>query len=442
MRRSRSDRGLRIAMIGQKGLPATFGGIEHHVEELGARLVERGHEVTVFCRRNYSDGRLGHYRGMRLHELPTVATKHLDAIVHSALATASAMWGSYDILHYHALGPGVLAVVPRVLSRTKVVLTVHGLDDERAKWGPLAKSLLKTAGWLSARVPHATIVVSRDLQRHYADVRGRRTRYIPNGVRTQEPGPAQPVMERFGLEAGRYLLFVGRLVPEKAPDLLLRAFRQVQGDYRLVLAGGSSFTEEYLATLRRLAAEDPRVVLPGYVLGAELAALYQNAAAFVLPSSLEGLPLTLLEAVSYGTPVVASAIGPHIEVLGGNRPGGRLVAPGNEEQLTRTLTQVLANPDQERSGVASLRDDVLRAYNWDQAAEATEELYRHIVSGRPGTPPRIRRHRPEPSVIFPPETEAAERAGEGKPVAFGLAGGVGEPWRPRRRVRASREVGR
>jgi glycosyltransferase involved in cell wall biosynthesis len=215
-------------------------------------------------------------------------------------------------------------------------------------------------------------------------------------------------MNRYSLEAGKYLLFVGRLVPEKAPDLLLRAFRQAQGDHRLVLAGGSSFTEDYMATLRRLAADDPRVVLAGYVFGAELAALYQNAAAFVLPSFLEGLPLTLLEAISSGTPVVASAIAPHVEVLGEDRPGGRLFPPGNEEELIRVLTQVLANPDAERLGAASLRDDVLRAYNWDAAAEATEELYRHIVSRRSGRLAPIGRHRRAPSVIFLPDTEARE----------------------------------
>jgi len=363
-------------MIGQKGLPATFGGIEHHVEELGSRLVERGHQVTVFCRPSYGAGRRLPYRGMRLLELPTVGTKHLDAIVHSALATTVAMRDSFDILHYHAIGPGVLAVLPRVASRAKVVLTVHGLDDERAKWGRMARTLLRTAGWLSARLPDTTIVVSRDLQRHYRDVRGRETLYIPNGVRTPEPGPTAPVLNRFGLQAGRYLLFVGRLVPEKAPDLLTTAFRQVPGDHRLVLVGGSSFTDGYQEQVRRLAADDPRVVLTGYLFGAELGTLYRHAAAFVLPSSLEGLPLTLLEAASYGTPVVASAIAPHVEILGGSGPGGRLFAPGDQQQLSQVLTEVLANGEAERRGAASLRDRVLRAYSWDDTAVATEHAYR------------------------------------------------------------------
>jgi glycosyltransferase involved in cell wall biosynthesis len=372
---------LRIAMIGQKGLPATFGGIEHHVEELGSRIAARGHEVTVFCRTNYGDGRRQHHRGMRLVELPTVGTKHLDAIVHSALATAVALRDDYDILHYHAIGPGALAALPRVASRAKVVLTLHGLDDERAKWGRLARLVLRTAGWVSAHAPNAIIAVSRDLQRHYREVRSRQTLYIPNGVSTQELGPADPILDRFGLQAGDYLLFVGRLVPEKAPDLLVRAFRQVPGDHRLVLVGGSSFTSSYTEQIRRLAAEDARVTLTGYLFGAELGALYRNAAAFVLPSLLEGLPLTLLEAAAYGTPIVASDIPPHVEVLGESRPGGRLVPVGDERQLAHQLAEVLADREGERRGTAALRERVLQAYSWDAAAEATERVYRLVLAG-------------------------------------------------------------
>jgi glycosyltransferase involved in cell wall biosynthesis len=382
--------GLRIAMIGQKGLPATFGGIEHHVEELGSRMAASGHEVTVFCRTNYGDGHRRRHRGMRLVVLPTVGTKHLDAIVHSALATAVAMRGDFDIFHYHAIGPGALAVLPRLASRAKVVLTLHGLDDERAKWGRMAKAVLRTAAWISSRAPDAIIAVSRDLQRHYRDVRGRHTMYIPNGVCIREPGPPDPVLNRFGLTAGNYLLFVGRLVPEKAPDLLVRAFREVEGDHRLVLVGGSSFTNSYTQQLRDLAAADSRVVLTDYLFGAELGTLYRHASVFVLPSLLEGLPLTLLEAASYGTPIVASAIPPHVEILGESRPGGRLVAPGDTRQLAVVLTEMLADIEEERRGTAALRERVLRTYSWDEAAAATERVYEFALSGssvRTGTAP-------------------------------------------------------
>jgi glycosyltransferase involved in cell wall biosynthesis len=374
-------------MIGARGVPATFGGIERHVEELGARLVERGHQVTVFCRSNYGQAGLDGHRGMRLARLPTVGTKHLDAIVHSGFSTLVAMAASFDVLHYHAIGPGMLAVLPRYLSRSRVVLTVHGRDDERGKWGRGAKAVLGTAGWLSARVPDATIVVGRHLERYYREAHGRRTVYVPNGVQAAMPRPANGTLGRLGLQPGRYLLFVGRLVPEKAPDLLLRAFRRLPGDYRLVLAGDSSFTDDFTSGLRRLAAADPRVVLPGYVYGAELQELYSNAAAFVLPSLLEGLPLTLLEAASYGLPVVASSIPPHLEVLRSAAPGRRLHRPGDGDDLLAALGRVLADPGSERAGAVTLRDQVLRGYCWDDATERTEAVYRAVLERRPaGTP--------------------------------------------------------
>mgnify|MGYP003287265598 CR=1 FL=1 len=383
----RRDGALRIAMIGARGVPATFGGIERHVEELGARLVARGHEVTVFCRTNYGRTDADGHRGMRLRPAPTVGTKHLDAIVHSGLSTLGAMAASFDVLHYHAIGPGMLAVLPRYLSRSRVVLTVHGRDDERAKWGWGAKAVLGAAGWLSARVPDATIVVGRHLERYYQEAYGRRAVYVPNGVHAARPRPADGALARLGLLPGRYLLFVGRLVPEKAPDLLLQAFRRLPGDYRLVLAGDSSFTDRFTAGLRELAARDPRVVLPGYVYGAELQELYSNAAAFVLPSLLEGLPLTLLEAASYGLPVVASSIPPHLEVLGSAGPGRRLHRPGDGDELLAALARVLGNPRAERAGAAELRDQVLRTYCWDDATERTEAVYRAVLERRPaGTP--------------------------------------------------------
>jgi glycosyltransferase involved in cell wall biosynthesis len=378
----RRDGSLRIAVIGARGVPATFGGIERHVEELGARLAARGHEVTVFCRSNYSEAERDSHRGMRLASLPTVGTKHLDAIIHSSLATLEAMAASYDILHYHAIGPGIPAVLPRYLSRSRVVLTVHGRDDQRGKWGRGAKAVLGAAGWLSARVPDATIVVGRHLERYYQQAHGRRAVYVPNGVHAARPRPAGPTLARLGLSPGRYLLFVGRLVPEKAPDLLLEAFRRLPGDHRLVLAGDTSFTDRFTDDLRQLAARDPRVVLPGYVYGAELQELYSNAAAFVLPSLLEGLPLTLLEAASYGLPVVASSIPPHLEVLGTAGPGHRLHRPGDGDQLLAALGQVLADPGVERAGAAQLRDQVLRSYCWDDATERTEAVYRAVLERR------------------------------------------------------------
>ena len=170
---------LRIAMIGQKGLPATYGGVEHHVEELGARLAARGHDVTVYCRRNYTTDHRVTYRGMTLRYVPTVATKHLDSIVHSAVSTLDTLRRRYDVIHYHAVGPGLLSPVARTVSGAKVVQTIHGLDADRGKWQSGARSVLQAATWMSAHAPHATVVVSRTLQSHYLRTLGCDAVYIP-----------------------------------------------------------------------------------------------------------------------------------------------------------------------------------------------------------------------------------------------------------------------
>ncbi|HEX6844271.1 MAG TPA: glycosyltransferase family 4 protein [Actinomycetota bacterium] len=374
---------LRIAVIGSRGVPATFGGIEHHVEELGARMVARGHEVVVFARTNYQERPVREHRGMRVVPLPTVSSKHLDAIVHSSLASARSLTGRFDVVQYHAIGPGIPAALPRAFSRAKVALTVHGRDGERAKWGRGAKAVLSAAEWLSARVPDATIVVSEDLARHYREAYRRRTDVIVNGVEAGTPLPAAEIASRWGLGAGAYLLFVGRLVPEKAPDMLLRAFRTLDApDLRLVIAGGSSFTDEYVASLERAAAADPRVVMAGYVYGDTLRELYANAAAFVLPSFLEGLPLTLLEAASFGTPVVVSDIPPHLEIAHGEGPGHRVFATGDERRLRDALDRALADPSSEREAAAGFRDDVLARFDWDEATDRTLAVYERITRGR------------------------------------------------------------
>jgi glycosyltransferase involved in cell wall biosynthesis len=228
-------------------------------------------------------------------------------------------------------------------------------------------------------VPDATVVVSHDLAEHYRTAYGRDTTWIPNGVDAPTLREPNAIAERWGLTTGSYLLFLGRLVPEKAPDLLIRAFRRLPGDLRLVIAGGSSFTDEFVAGLEREAAGDPRVVLAGYVFGEELDELYTNAAAFVLPSFLEGLPLTLLEAASYGTPIVASDIPPHLEVVGADAPGHRLFHSGDEAALAEALRRAIAETRIEREGAAVFRDEVLAAYRWDAVTDMTEAVYRTVV---------------------------------------------------------------
>lgn len=372
-------------MIGLRGLPATWGGVERHVEELGARLVARGHRVTAYGRHSYADQELSEHRGIRLRSLRTLEGKGVEALAHSLQSAVLALGERYDVVHFHAVGPGVAAAVTRPFSRAAVVQTIHGLDADRSKWGLAGRTVLRLGTWMSARVPHETVVVSRELQEHYAAVYGRTATRIPNGVPEPAFASAAHLRERFGLEPGSYLLHVGRLVPEKAADLMIEAFGKVRDDrVRLVVAGGSGDTDDYVAQLHELAGRVGGVDLIGYAGGEDLAALYTHARAYVSASRLEGLPLTLLEAMSYRLPVVLSAIPPHVEVTGEQElPGIHLAAPDSVLAFADALGRALhAEPDAERRAATDRAGDLLTVYNWDAAAEQTEAVYRRAVERR------------------------------------------------------------
>jgi glycosyltransferase involved in cell wall biosynthesis len=383
------DRPLRIAMIGQKGLPATFGGIEHHVENIGRRLADRGHEVTVYCRSTYAELPGERYLGMRTRPAPTVGTKHLDAIVHSATSTAMAMAAGVDVVHYHGIGPAMVGPLPKVFSRAKVVLTVHGLDHQRAKWNPAAKAVLGTAHRMSGRVPDRLVVVSEELVRHYRERFGVDAAYICNGVTTS--GSAGPdAVRQHGLEPGRYALFVGRLVPEKRPDQLIRAFRRLEGDLQLAVVGDSSFSDDYSKSLRELAAPDPRIVFTGFAYGETLGALYEQAGVFVQPSALEGLPLTLLEAVSHDVPTLVTDLPAHLEVVGAGSQRHRVVPVDDEEALGDELRRMLTEPPSADHVSRSVRASVIQRYSWDRAVDELEAVYRDLLeTGHPTVAPPL-----------------------------------------------------
>lgn len=389
---------MRIAMVGLRGLPATFGGIEKHVEELGWRLVAAGHDVTVYCRPSYAAShtdvpeeydyvapvgrRSGRYRGMTLRNLPAPEGKGLEAFVHSGLAAGASVGKGYDIVHFHALGPGLFSPIPKYLTRAGVVQTIHGLDDERSKWGRAAKLLLATGRRFSARVPDEVVVVSRDLGRTYRDLHHRATTYIPNGGPVVTPVAPGETLARLGLEPGRYAMFLGRLVPEKDPGLLLAAFTKVDTDFKLAIVGDSANTEEYTAQLRAQAATDPRVVMTGYVYGEALGEILTSAALFLQPSKLEGLPITLLEAAAYQLPVVVSDIPPHVEVVGSSGPGHRTFPATDADALAAAIADELSHPQESRAGAARWSREVAAHYDWDQATTRLIEVYRRAARRR------------------------------------------------------------
>ena len=352
-------------MIGQKGIPATFGGIERHVQELAVRLVGSGHQVVVYNRPSYADDDVHDFRGVRVVTLPSLATKHLDAITHVALCTAHALRHGADIVHYHAIGPALLSWVPR-LRQTGVVVIIHGQDWRRPKWGRAGATALRAGEWTAMHAPHRTIVVSKSLSTRLSHEYGRGTDFIPNGI-TLDAEEDRAILGELGLEPGKYIFFASRLVPEKGAHYLVEAYERLRTELPLEIAGDSSFSADYVRTLRAGCTRKD-VIFTGYVYGPRLAALFKNAALFVLPSDIEGLPIVLLEALGYGTPVLASDIPPNREVLGDL---GRTFRAADVDDLKRQLTACLGELPALSAQAGRTAATIRTAYDWDAVTAQT-----------------------------------------------------------------------
>jgi len=369
-----SGRPLRIAMIGQKGAPATYGGIERHVDEIARRLARMGHDVSVFCRFYYTpaDAVLP---GVRLLRRPSIHTKHLDAATHVAWCTVESLFRRFDVVHFHALGPSLLAGVPRVVG-SKTVVTVHGLDWQREKWGRVASWFLRQCEGPAAHFPDRTIVVSKTLRQHFREHHRCDAVFIPNGTNLPTPRPARRLAS-LGLEPGRYVLFVGRLVPEKGVHFLCEAFSRIDTDLKLALVGGLSFSDDYVSVLRRY--ESDRVRLLDYVFGEALEELWSHAYLVVQPSTMEGLSIALLEALSYGRCVLISDIPENMEVAEEVSVSFR---SKDVDDLHRKLEDLIRHPETVRRHEALARRHIEQHYSWDKVAEHTEAVYRELVAGR------------------------------------------------------------
>ncbi len=374
-------RRLRIAFIGQKGIPAHFGGIEFHVDELSRRLAKRGHHVSVYVRDWYTPPDLATYDGVQLLHTPTIRSKHLDAFLHSLTSSVHVLSQSNDIVHYHALGPSFFAWLPR-LSGYKVVVTIHGLDWQRPKWGWGARAFLKFTERTASYLPHASITVSLALQTYFKDKHRRRLHYIPNGVNVPPLTPARLITERYGLLGQDYVLYLGRLVPEKRVEWLVEAFCRTSSPARLVIAGDDDDAGRYTQHLRELAAGDGRLLFTGTVGGQTKEELLSNALFYVSASSVEGLPIALLEAMAHGRCCLVSDIPPHQEIIEAGRDG--LFFEWNDAgQLLHSIENLLAQDAQRREALGrEARGKARERYSWEYIADATERLYLSLLAGR------------------------------------------------------------
>lgn len=370
---------MRIAMIGHKRYGSREGGVEVVVTELARRMAALGHEVTCYDRFS-ADVMTGDAAescermvdGVRVVPVKTIDKKGLAALSSSYFATLAAIKDRPDVIHYHAEGP----CVPLPLARRagiRTVATIHGLDWQRAKWGRLASTYIKMGEKAAATKADGFVVLSKSAQSYFQDVYGRTATFIPNGIEPKQPRPVKQIKEKWGLDANSYLLYLGRLVPEKRPELLIKAFKELDTDKRLVIAGGSSDTSEYEASLRDAAQGDPHVLFTGFVNGEPLEELYSNCYAYVLPSDVEGMPMSLLEAMAFGRCCVTSDIPECADVLADN---GVTFEKGSPDSLRAALQGLLADAGHAGSLGAAAKAHVEKTYNWDSVVERTLDIYR------------------------------------------------------------------
>ncbi len=369
---------MRIAMLGHKRVPSREGGVEIVVGELATRMSAKGHSVTCYNRKGHHvsgeafDGaELCEYMGVRLKNVWTLDKKGLAAMTASFSAAVRAAFGKYDIVHFHAEGPCAMLWLPKLFGK-RCIATIHGLDHQRAKWGKFASWYIRTGEKCAVRMADEIIVLSENVQQYFIDTYGRETVFIPNGVIRPEKAVADDIAIKYGVKKDEYILFLGRLVPEKGLRYLIEAYKQVNTDKKLIIAGGASDAGDFEKEIRKAAENDPRIIFTGFVQGRILAELYSNAYLYVLPSDLEGMPLSLLEAMSYGNCCLTSDIPECASVTG---KFGVTFKKGDVLELSEKLQELCDNESMVNGLKNQAADYVCKRYNWDDVTDKTLKLY-------------------------------------------------------------------
>lgn len=363
-------------MLGHKRIPSREGGIEIVIDEISTRMAALGHSITAYNRkgRHVCDGevkRLRKYKGVKIKEVFTIDRKGLAAMTSSFCACVRAGFGKYDVVHIHAEGPAFFSFIPKMLGK-KVVVTVHGLDWDRAKWGKFASWYIRIGEKNAVRFADEIIVLSQGVKDYFWNTYKRETQFIPNGVNRPELREADEI-KKYGLEKDGYVLYLGRIVPEKGEHYLIKAWREIETDKKLVIAGGISDTAGYGKELKALASVDRRIVFTGFVQGRMLEELYSNALIYCLPSDLEGMPLSLLEAMSYGNCCLTSDIPECAEVV---EDKAVTFKKSDIADLKEKLEKLLSNREAVDKYKKEATDFICGKYSWDDVVEKTLGLYR------------------------------------------------------------------
>jgi glycosyltransferase involved in cell wall biosynthesis len=370
---------MKIAMVGQKGVPALYGGIERHVDELSRGLVKLDQEVFAYCRPWYGRANISELEGIKPIYTPSIKTKHLDAISHTFISLIHASLKDFDIIHIHGVGPALMAWLPKVLNaKAKVIVTFHCIDRKHQKWGFIARTMLRLGEWCACRFADRTITVSRTLHQYCSEAYDSMTQYIPNGINRNSCEKSDQ-LKQFGIRPKGYIVMISRLVRHKGAHYLIEAYKtlksrnpEVLKDKKLVFVGDSAFTDDYVKELKRLAADDEDIIFTGFQSGETLKQLFANAYLFVHPSESEGLPIAVLEAMSYGLPVLASDIPENMEVVS---EAGISFENKSVGDLVNKLEQYLPEEDYLAKTGVRAKEFVIENYNWKDICQDVSGLY-------------------------------------------------------------------
>ena len=319
-----------------------------------------------------SKRKLKEYKGIKIFTIPTINKKGLDALIYSFFASVKASFKKYDILHYHAEGSCAMLWIPHIF-RKKIVVTIHGLDWQRSKWGGFATKYIKFGEKLAVKYADKIIVLSKGVQKYFKDTYNRETIFIPNGVNKPEIRKAKIIKEKYNLYKDDYILFLARIVPEKGLHYLIKAFKEINTNKKLVIAGGASHTNEYLEEIKKMASEDNRIIMTGFVQGEELDELFSNCYLYCLPSDIEGMPISLLEAMSYGCNCLISDIEENVQVA---EKYAETFKKGNIDDLKEKLNKLILTDN--KIYKEEISSYILNKYNWDDIVEKFIDIYSKV----------------------------------------------------------------